>query len=687
MKKQCHRYLALLLTWFCLITAGCSGAESLSAEREMPALVRTDGTWDLLEEAVSLSGYAESGLSELTAHGYGDGKFDDYLNIQANPLTAADFVLSVQKAAREINVNAKGVANFYQYILEETGFHCKTVKNITLHTDLSAALDTVYAVAGETCPVDVVKNAVKNVSKEVQQPLAQWLSAAATAYALVAEQTIDLTESDFITLLYFTYSNCATTETAELEQMRSLASCVSEEVMQQAGAILVEATAQLAMVLSDVRVLTTTDTVNTIPTPLGDVVLGSSRDDVYSSLKALLVLDPSGNDTYNGRVATSSSLRQCLSVAVDLAGNDQYTSGSVASQGCGILGVGVLFDVRGNDIYSSERLAQGCSIIGAGILYDGQGNDSYFCKVTGQASGFYGTAMLLDAVGDDTYSGYGFVQASAGNRCVAYLVDGAGNDQYSTPEDVPSGYERLNYGGNHNGKNGAFSQGCGWGQRNIDNNGLAGGIAGIVDFGGDDHYDGGLWVQGCGYWSGIGFVYNEGGNDRYEAYYYSQASVAHYGAGILIDILGDDRYGLSVGAGLSFVWDRGVTMLVDDSGNDRYVCGGSHGGVANSAYDEKGIENQDLTYALFLDAQGDDWYMQGENAESNGFGRGGYFLDADGNDVYRAMLSFQLRNDSVVSKLHFQKGGVFIDAAQDGVEFPYFGFWESAKEAAGFGLI
>lgn len=677
------RTVALSLS-LCLLCFALAGCDKPGSGPVLPALVRGDGTRDLLTEAVSLSGYAESGLSGLTAYGYGEGKFDDYLNIQANPLTAADYVLAAQKAARGISVGGQGVAGFYQYILEETGFRYEMPNGYAVYTGFGKALEAVYAAAGEECPATVAEMAGA-VSQTAQKPLARWLSAAAAAYALVAEQAEALTEDDFTALAAFTYTHCATTETAALEQMRSLASDISEEAMQQAGAILTEATAQLAMALADVQTLTKTDTVTVIPTPLGDVVLGSSGDDTYTSPKALLILDPAGNDTYTGRVAAGSSLRQCLSVAVDLAGDDTYNAGNKPSQGCGILGVGLLFDLQGSDTYRAKRLAQGCSIIGTGLLYDGQGNDSYTCAVTGQASGFYGTAMLLDATGDDTYDGYGFVQASAGNRCVAYLVDGAGNDRYTTPEDMPAGYSLLDYGGDHAGKNGGFSQGCGWGQRNIADNGLAGGIAGMVDLSGDDRYDGGLWVQGTGYWSGIGFVYNEGGNDRYNAYYYAQASVAHYGAGMLLDTVGDDTYRLSRGAGLAFVWDRGVAMLADDSGDDGYSCAGSYGGVANSAYDEKGIEDQDLTCALFLDAQGADRYAGAQRPDAHGYGRGGYFLDAGGKDLYFSMYSSKLRNNATACALAFQRGGVFIDATQDGTEIPYFAFWEAAKEAAGFG--
>ena len=456
--------------------------------------------------------------------------------------------------------------------------------------------------------------------------------------------------------------------------------------MRKAGAMVLQATVRLADALKKGKAITRSDTVMTVATPLGALVLGSTKADTYDSPDALLLLDPAGNDTYTGRVAASSSRQQCLSVAIDISGDDRYEAGSEPSQGSGILGIGMLFDAAGNDVYTAERLSQGCALVGVGLLFDGTGDDAYTCHVTGQASGLFGTAILADGDGNDTYFGYGFVQASAGSRCTAYLLDADGDDRYEVPEDAPAAYPTLDYGEGHNGKNGAFSQGCGWGQRAMSGGGIAGGVAGMLDFNGNDVYSGGIWVQGTGYWSGIGFVYNEGGDDRYEANYYSQASVAHYGAGMVIDTEGNDVYYLKVGAGLSFVWDRGVSLLADDSGNDSYFCPGSHGAVANSAYDENGVNQQDQTYALFVDAQGKDTYYGGRHTEAFGFGRGGYFLDADGDDNYQYDMSLDVGNEMLTAQPFFHKGGVFVDETRGETEVPYIGFWEEAKAQAGFAV-
>lgn len=692
MKKGIFKRMGAIMMCGIMVlgVSGCrDSGESETKEpfiREIPKIVRSGGTIDLMEEAVKKSGYAETGLSGLKSYGYGEGQFEDYLTMHKSPLTASDYVLKVQKIARNIN-DCSSAAKFYEGITKETGFHVNTAVSYEEEKDLAQALKGIYEAAGEEYSEEEIAESVKTVYKKVRNPLARWLSAATEAYKIIREQTKDVSGGDFSLAAAYTYTFVSEGNTQSLEKLMSLSEKVSEEEMMKAGGIMIEATARLSSELKNVGKVSSKDNVTEIATPLGKIVLGSTGADEYKSPKALLIVDPAGDDKYTGQVAANSSVKNCVSVAIDMQGNDIYDAGNSAAQGCGILGVGILFDIDGNDSYTAVRLAQGCAIVGVGMLCDERGNDVYKCEVTGQAAGFYGTAILADADGNDSYNGYGFVQGSAGNRCVAYLVDGNGDDSYYTPLNAPEGYDRLDYGGGHDGKNGGFSQGCGWGQRAIGSDGIAGGIAGMIDFGGNDMYYGGLWVQGTGYWSGIGFVYNESGDDEYNAYYYSQASVAHYGAGIMLDMTGNDKYTLIRGAGMSFVWDRGISMFADDSGNDKYMCSGSQGGVANSAYDEKGVEAQDMTYAFFVDAEGIDMYYPVGSTEVMGFGRGGYFIDADGVDAYVGIMFNRANNDVEIFAKEWQKGGVFMDNSKSKNKVPYLKFWENAKKSAGFGEI
>ena len=100
-----------------------------------------------------------------------------------------------------------------------------------------------------------------------------------------------------------------------------------------------------------------------------------------------------------------------------------------------------------------------------------------------------------------------------------------------------------------------------------------------------------------------------------------------------------------------------------------------------SAYDEKGIVNQDLTYAIFVDTAGMDYYSFA-GKDSWGYGRGGYFIDAGGDDYNLGWKRYQ---NQINTGLDGQEGGVYVDyePGLDTPAAPVIGFWERAKAAAG----
>ncbi|MEI6127698.1 MAG: hypothetical protein WCQ99_14220, partial [Pseudomonadota bacterium] len=106
-------------------------------------------------------------------------------------------------------------------------------------------------------------------------------------------------------------------------------------------------------------------------TPLGDIIIGGYGPDTYTGAMPLLLVDPGGNDTYAFDDYAS------LSVIIDLAGNDVYKSRSKAFLGAGILGLGVIMDVEGDDRYYGEVFSFGCGFMGAGVVADLAGNDRY----------------------------------------------------------------------------------------------------------------------------------------------------------------------------------------------------------------------------------------------------------------------------------------------------------------------
>lgn len=629
----------------------------------------TRTTTDLMQMAIDASTFSDTGLNNLPVKTYGTGTFQDYYDLHANPLYSADYMLSATALAKQVK-DADTFGIFFGEMLAHYGAKIEHKAN-TWNRDLDEALTNLFESAGDTANLEAAKAQAKTLDPQVAKSLAVFINAAAEANQTIKEQTAKAGKSAYTDLLKFQYYTMTAGDMESLAKMTKAYDAMDFKAVLTAGRDVVRAAGVLASELENVAV----DTPVTINTPVGDIIIGGKESDTYNSPNALLLVDAGGNDTYNGRVA-SNSFENPISVLIDLGGNDTYT-GKEATQGCGILGVGVLMDLGGSDTYTAKYMAQGCAIVGVGALYDQTGDDKYTCDVTTQAAAHYGMAVLADCAGNDAYKAVGLAQASAGNCGQAYLVDTSGNDTYYVSPQLEDDYLGLNYGG-HDGWNGNNSQGCGWGQRNVETplRGLSGGIAGLMDISGNDTYTGGLWVMGTGYWGGVGFLTDIGGDDSYESCYYSQSSVAHYGISLLADIGGNDRHALTnegCGAGFGFVWDRGLGVFIEDGGNDTYVHDYFSGGSSWSEYDEKGREEQDMSYAIFIDTEGKDSYSPGDS-QSYGYGRGGYFIDAGGTDDLD--VDGTANAAGCVTDKTGQRGGVFIDyPGNDGEAH----FWENAK--------
>jgi HEAT repeat protein len=102
-------------------------------------------------------------------------------------------------------------------------------------------------------------------------------------------------------------------------------------------------------------------------------------------------------------------------------------------------GIGVLYDVSGNDFYDGEVFCQGSAYwYSLGMLIDGAGNDSYNAAQYGQGAGIHlAIGALWDKGGDDQYhSRNGVIGGTAHDLSVGMLVDENGDDYYT----VSGGY-------------------------------------------------------------------------------------------------------------------------------------------------------------------------------------------------------------------------------------------------------
>lgn len=166
-----------------------------------------------------------------------------------------------------------------------------------------------------------------------------------------------------------------------------------------------------------------------------------------------VLIDRKGNDNYDSRFF-SQGFGFCagLGIIVDRNGNDTYNAGGKyldinryfdhylsLSQGFGFGlrptysgGIGILYDMRGQDLYISDIFGQGSSYwFSLGALIDESGNDRYVSHQYAQGSGVHlGLACLLDFDGDDSYISKGVSQGCGHDFSLGFLFDKKGNDTY-----------------------------------------------------------------------------------------------------------------------------------------------------------------------------------------------------------------------------------------------------------------
>ncbi len=182
-----------------------------------------------------------------------------------------------------------------------------------------------------------------------------------------------------------------------------------------------------------------------------------------------IVLDYQGNDIY----ASESYAQGCgafgIGILADSSGNDSLYC-IIASQGFGYSkGCGLLINFEGDDKYIAEdsvlinpssqtkehnsSLAQGVGFGkradyidghswagGVGILCDMKGEDLYSAGLFAQGCAYwFSVGLLLDGEGDDTYNGVWYVQGSGAHFAVGYLDDFGGNDKYTASMNMAMG--------------------------------------------------------------------------------------------------------------------------------------------------------------------------------------------------------------------------------------------------------
>ncbi|MFH0765293.1 MAG: HEAT repeat domain-containing protein [Calditrichota bacterium] len=357
-------------------------------------------------------------------------------------------------------------------------------------------------------------------------------------------------------------------------------------------------------------------------TPWGTMVIGGRGDNVYKGDFAAII-DLGGNDVYRGRCGGALGvLDNSYSLLIDMEGDDYYAGEGVdVTQGAGFLGIGVLIDRSGADVYRSGGYSQGAGYFGVGVLADHGGADDRRGKYFMQGAGHCGVGMLIDdgdMTSDDRYNATTWAQGFASTYGYGLLFDSGGDDVYRTGGAyyheplLPHDYRSFS---------GGF--GMGWRPR------AGGGVAVLSDKGdGNDFYDAEVMSFGSSYWYSIGILIEGGGNDHYSLAHYGLGAGIHLSLGGLYDVSGDDQYRSRWGVVGGTPHDLSVGMMVDGSGDDFYIVSDGWGGSLTNSV------------SLFIDRLGNDTYATrggvsfGDARWARGFGGIGFFLDEEGNDVY-----------------------------------------------------
>lgn len=248
-------------------------------------------------------------------------------------------------------------------------------------------------------------------------------------------------------------------------------------------------------------------------------------DDVYrttvpgiasAGAGAAIISDADGSDLYDGYSNSVAAATFGYATLEDIGGNDRYQSFSQSQGFGGVNGFASLADLLGNDTYASNNteidfpspqtaqsnvsMSQGAGMGrradysdghsqsgGIGVLFDVEGDDKYSCGVFGQGVGYWGgVGMLFDRAGKDTYFGDWYVQGAAAHFAIGYLEDEGDSDSYSAKLNMAQGAGHdfsLGYLIDRNGNDVYKAPNLSLGAGNANGMGM------LLDFDGDDQYE------------------------------------------------------------------------------------------------------------------------------------------------------------------------------------------------------
>jgi len=302
--------------------------------------------------------------------------------------------------------------------------------------------------------------------------------------------------------------------------------------------------------------------------------------------------------------------------------------------------------------------------------------------------------IAFGTTGDDVYTGDYFL-----------IIDPGGNDRYYLSYEINTPHPVIiaDFSGNDYYKAETdFALACGALNYSL-----------LIDYEGDDIYDGGNFSLGAGYF-GVGLLWDKKGNDKYFGDTFTMGA-GTFGLGLLIDNEGADVYtGNLFCQGFGFV--KGIGGIADFAGNDNYIVQpkyrefyhpGNHFQSLSQGFgyglrphmsggfgficDYGGNDNyvadffaQASSYwwslGMINDKSGNDQYLTYQYAQGAGAHMTlGILLDGAGDDVYRSHGVAQGCG-------HYYSCGILLDRGGDDI-YSSAGLSQGAGQANGFGIF
>lgn len=293
-----------------------------------------------------------------------------------------------------------------------------------------------------------------------------------------------------------------------------------------------------------------------------DLYLNHACATSFTSGGVAVLFDLAGNDTYRNDDYAQGVAVAGVAVFVELGGADSYLAGHY-SQGAALGGFSMFYEESGDDTYVGDFGVQGFALFGYSLFIERAGSDTYRCASMGQAvASTLGVTILAEVDGDDVYTSggkYGFYStddascaqgAASGMRewppkgkytvygGIALLCEVQGNDVYHA--------RIIGQGGSY-----IFALGM------------------LVDSAGNDVYTAERYTRGVGVHVGAAVAIDRSGNDVYTGFYGNNGYSLDRSSGVFVDFAGDDTYRTTGGIGYGHK-PRGCGIFVDIAGNDLY---------------------------------------------------------------------------------------------------------------------